>query len=309
MKNNRNAFTLVELLVVISIIALLLAILMPSLNRARKIAQSVVCSSNMKNIGLAIMTYTEDYDQHYPLLGSRTSTGKLPNWDGGYPAPPYWDARIMRYMYPEYDVDIRMNMQIVLKDYGKMFKIWSCPGISSDPEYRTIYKNISDGQDSRATNYFPRSYRLNAKLAGHAGKYGPYSSRDFEDLSSNPSARAYVDTMKTTDVTNSSSTFLVVDGGLGNGSCFNNRYGWARTWSDVKPAHNVERGGDTFRDTWSSSAESKKGVSNITFADGHVDKLRRVYSEKEEGGLPVWQYGTLENRTSYKFYAGSVYEK
>ena len=53
----KKAFTLVELLVVISIIALLLAILMPTLQKARMQAQSVVCKSNMKQLGLVLEFY------------------------------------------------------------------------------------------------------------------------------------------------------------------------------------------------------------------------------------------------------------
>ena len=61
-----KAFTLVELLVVISIIALLLAILMPSLNAARSQAQKIVCTSNMRNLGLATSMYLLENKDQYP---------------------------------------------------------------------------------------------------------------------------------------------------------------------------------------------------------------------------------------------------
>lgn len=64
---NSNAFTLVELLVVISIIALLLAILMPSLSAARQQAKGVMCLSKLKQMALAANAYTADYKGHFPL--------------------------------------------------------------------------------------------------------------------------------------------------------------------------------------------------------------------------------------------------
>ena len=60
------AFTLVELLVVISIIALLLGIMAPTLGKAKRKAQQVVCMSNLKQIYLAFELYTHDHDNTYP---------------------------------------------------------------------------------------------------------------------------------------------------------------------------------------------------------------------------------------------------
>lgn len=62
----RVAFTLVELLVVIAIIALLVAVLLPSLAKARRMAKTVVCGSNLKQIGTAFGMYLSDHNDMYP---------------------------------------------------------------------------------------------------------------------------------------------------------------------------------------------------------------------------------------------------
>ena len=81
-----HAFTLIELLVVIAIIAILAAILFPVFARARENARRSSCSSNLKQIGLGVLQYTQDYDEKYPY--SRTDQ------DGGIP----WPAKIYPYV-------------------------------------------------------------------------------------------------------------------------------------------------------------------------------------------------------------------
>jgi len=63
----RRGFTLIELLVVIAIIAILAAILFPVFARAREKARQASCQSNLKQIGLSVHMYAQDYDERYPM--------------------------------------------------------------------------------------------------------------------------------------------------------------------------------------------------------------------------------------------------
>lgn len=74
-----QGFTLIELLVVIAIIAILAAILFPVFARARENARRASCLSNLRQIGMGVMMYTQDYDEIYPWHGI-TIDGEFTNW-------------------------------------------------------------------------------------------------------------------------------------------------------------------------------------------------------------------------------------
>ncbi len=65
-QEEKKAFTLIELLVVIAIIALLVSILLPSLNKAKQLARNVICKTNLRSLGTATYIYASDYEGWLP---------------------------------------------------------------------------------------------------------------------------------------------------------------------------------------------------------------------------------------------------
>lgn len=73
--SKKQAFTLIELLVVIAIIAILAAILFPVFARARENARKTSCLSNLKQLGLGFLQYSQDYDEKLPNLSGENGRG------------------------------------------------------------------------------------------------------------------------------------------------------------------------------------------------------------------------------------------
>jgi prepilin-type N-terminal cleavage/methylation domain-containing protein/prepilin-type processing-associated H-X9-DG protein len=97
---NKKGFTLVELLVVISIIALLLSVLMPALNRVREQAKKVVCQANVKQQVVACMLYQGDYNTYFPTWFWPASYNMTQNWQHAQFAHFAWGGRTQSYWVP-----------------------------------------------------------------------------------------------------------------------------------------------------------------------------------------------------------------
>lgn len=123
-RTKRSAFTLVELLVVIGIIALLISILLPSLQRAREAANRVKCAANLHGIGQACYLFANEHG------------GRIPSMQAGTWGVPWWPTWL-------YTGDF---FQLIDK-YGTQKKMWNCPSAPApEGDNDGMGWDIEDGQ-------------------------------------------------------------------------------------------------------------------------------------------------------------------
>ncbi|MEX2671457.1 MAG: type II secretion system protein [Phycisphaeraceae bacterium] len=126
-------FTLIELLVVVGIIALLMAILLPALGRARQEALKVSCASNLRQWGSSLAIWANDHNNRFPLNGGSP--------DGLYRTePPYWNGE-----YHEFVADYLTGFDAEAIRSGEN-NILTCPTEQNERNH-TNQPDLSDPQD------------------------------------------------------------------------------------------------------------------------------------------------------------------
>lgn len=247
-RNTSRGFTLIELLVVIAIIAILAAILFPVFAQAREKARQTSCLSNMKQIGLGIMMYAQDYDETYPLHFTNQSPRPVNPVNASAAAP-------------------RMMWNVAIYPYLKNWQIYTCPSGKPQPTdafvaaynisygYNYGYLSKLNPTDDPAGASFGTQYFSGVSMAGVGRPAGIVAVIDNGGRDAFTAATTLGSTVNPPDAAPSSEYFYSPTGDIGWGTNCNNYYSGT--------------GGAKWANTGGAAWRHNEGF-NVTFCDGHA---------------------------------------
>ena len=154
MHSRRSAFTLVELLVVIGIIAVLVALLLPSLNSARRQSQSVKCLSSLRQIGMGFQAYAQTYKNYWPCAVHDAGN---PTWPLPAGRSLRWHDRILEFISGARGLDQYTDIRGYNHEQLQAASVlWGCPA------YRLMdgWNNINPLNDVVRCGYAMNIYPL-----------------------------------------------------------------------------------------------------------------------------------------------------
>lgn len=242
-----SAFTLVELLVVIGIIAALIAMLLPALNRAREAANQVACASNMRQYAVATQMYINENRGYFPLFGDTYALNG--------PSDTLWWNTLAVYMKLPQALDSNYYTSQA-NSLQLTAKVRACP---ADPQYTFIGPNYGAFHAPGAPYYGPFVW----------GRYNvgdPYSG------------------IRITQVQDANHWILFAETHSPYYQVYNPAYWTLDTDTDgdgIKDTYNYYAGWNNYN---GGQPKVHRGYSNVAFCDGHVESLSyKVWLNADNG--------------------------
>ncbi|GBD00113.1 hypothetical protein HRbin17_02649 [bacterium HR17] len=244
-------FTLIELLVVIAIIAILAAILFPVFSQAREKARQATCTSNQKNIALALQQYAQDYDEIFVYSPTWCN---IPNRNANQPWRPYY---------------------LLIDPYLRNLQVFACP---SAPQFSNCIGGSiphHGASDAINWNWVPRNFRISYGISENIQNGERPNLPNNDPLYINCGGLRGAGRLA--NRTTPADTPVVADtiGLLNNGD----RIGWANVCA---AACNPDRRTD--------ANTRHSGGSDVIFMDGHVKWFRSTQA-KNNWDRQVWAGG------------------
>ncbi|AQT68374.1 putative major pilin subunit [Anaerohalosphaera lusitana] len=255
----KKGFTLIELLVVIAIIAMLMAILMPALGKVKRMAERIVCGSNLRGLGNAVAVYASDYDDEYPVHhfdADNTWRHKRSSWQLPDRTPERNDAAVA----------VSSSLYLLVKEADVDTKVFVCKSADEQafegetPQVRAEGVDLIEVWDFGDTPYDNLSYSYQLPYAPSGGRARPVSG------SSDPSMAVMADKNPWTDST------LTVDGDVTSEDYMSKTFSWANSASNVEDLESLPK----WVEALSNSGNHQREGQNVLFNDMHVTFHKRA---------------------------------